>query len=109
MVERLLEHCQLVVEMRVEGQLLRDDERRDENDPRPAIAREPAGEIEGMLRLFPPQQRNDDAAVSDRGRPAREAAGTRPERTDVESLHYKTWYGTLARITPGSNRSSRLT
>jgi hypothetical protein len=89
--KRILEHSQLVVEMRVERQLLRDDERRDKDDPRAALAGEPASEIQSVLRLFPPQQRNDDAAVTDRGRPTREAAGTEPERADVQRLHYRTW------------------
>ena len=86
--ERLAQHRSLVVEMRVRRQLLRDHERRDDDHVRPAISGEPAGEVERMLGLVQPEQRHDDAAI--------------PE-------HQSTWYGTLARMTPGSSSSRRLT
>lgn len=39
------------IEVCVERQFLVDDERRDENDAGAAVGREPAGEVEGVLRL----------------------------------------------------------
>jgi hypothetical protein len=90
-VERGLQRRELGVEVRVERQLLRHDERRDEDDPGTAVAGEAAGEVESVPRLVPAQQRHDDAAVADRRRPPREAAGAVPERVDVGPLHYNTW------------------
>jgi hypothetical protein len=87
-VERRLQGPDLVVEVRVERELLGHDERGDEDDARAAVGGEPAREVEGMLGLVPAEQRHDDRA---------------------EMPDHKTWYGTLARITPGSKRSSRLT
>jgi hypothetical protein len=57
---------QLFVEVCVQRQLALDDERRDEDDVRAPICREPAGEVEGVLRLLPLEQRHDDAPVGDR-------------------------------------------
>jgi len=105
--ERRAECLELAVEMRVERKLLRDDQRRDEYDVRQAVGRQAAGEIERMLRLGAPEERHDDAAVPDRGRAAGEAAGPSADTADVRPLH-RIWYGTLARMTPGSTRSSRL-
>jgi hypothetical protein len=105
MVERPLQRRGLAVEVRVERQLLGDDERRDEHDARATIRREPACEVEGMLGLFSAEQRHDDAAVTDRRRAACEATNS----MHVGATNHRTWYGTLARITPGSKRSSRLT
>jgi hypothetical protein len=87
-VERRLQGPDLVVEVRVERELLGHDERSDEDDARAAVGSEPAREVERVLGLVPAEQRHDDRA---------------------EMLDHSTWYGTLARITPGSNRSSRLT
>ena len=39
------------IEVRVQRQLLLDDERRDEDDAGAAVGREPAGEVEGVLSL----------------------------------------------------------
>jgi hypothetical protein len=88
LIERRLQRPDLVVEVRVERELLGHHERSDEDDARAAVGGEPAGEVEGVLGLVPAEQRHDD----------------RPK-----TLDHSTWYGTLARITPGSNRSSRLT
>jgi hypothetical protein len=91
MVERPLQCSELGIEVRVERQLLRDDERCDEDDLGAAIAGEPAGEIERVLGLLSAEQRDDDAAVADRGGPARESPRAAPDRPDVGALHYKTW------------------
>jgi len=87
-VERRLQCSDLVVQVRVERELLGHDERGDEDDERAAVGGEPAREVERVLGLVPAEQRHHDRA---------------------EVLDHSTWYGTLARITPGSNRSSRLT
>ena len=87
--ERLAEGLDLGVEMGVERQLVRDDERCDEDDARTPVGGEPAGEVERVLGLGAAEERNDDAAV--------------PEPS------HSSWYGTLARMTPGSSRRSRLT
>jgi hypothetical protein len=86
--ERLAQRGSLGVEMCVHRQLLRDHERRDEDDVRSPVCGEPTGEVERVLGFLQPEQRHDDAAI--------------PE-------HHSTWYGTLARMTPGSSSSSRLT
>ena len=86
--ERLAKRCGLLVQVRVERELLRDEERCDEHDVRPPVGGEPAREIERVLRLLQAEQRYDDAAVAQ---------------------HQSNWYGTLARMTPGSSSKSRLT
>jgi hypothetical protein len=53
---------QLAVELRVERQLARHDERRDEHDPRAAVGGEPAGQVERVLRLRQVEKRDDDPA-----------------------------------------------
>jgi len=78
MVERRLQRAELGVEVRVQRQLLRDDERRDEDDPSTAISCKTAGEIERVLGLVPAEQRHDDAAVPDRVRAPCETAGAAP-------------------------------
>jgi len=105
--ERGAKRLELDVEVRVERQFLRDDERRDEHDVRATVGREAAGEVERMLGLGTAEERNDDAAVPDRRRPPGEAARPAAKSTDVRPLH-RIWYGTLARMTPGSTSSSRL-
>jgi len=87
MVERRLQRGELGVEVRVQRQLSRYHERRDEDHSGAAVAGETAGEIEGVLGLVSAQQRNDDAAVADRRRPPGETPGAPPERADVEALH----------------------
>jgi hypothetical protein len=89
-VERRLQYDELGVEVRVERQLLRNDERRDEDDLGAAVTGEAAGEVEGVLGLLTAEQRDDDAAVADRGRPPREAAGAARKRMEVRTLHYRT-------------------
>jgi len=106
--ERRAQGLRLRVEVRVERQLLRNEERRDEDDARTAVGRDPAGEVERVLRLATAEERDDDAPIADRGRPPREPAGLPAESADVRTLH-RIWYGTLARMTPGSTRRSRLT
>ena len=50
-LERLAERLDLVLEVRVERQLLRGDERGDEDNARAAVGGEAAGEVERVLRL----------------------------------------------------------
>ena len=107
--ESLLEARQLSVEVRVQRQLTLDHERRDENDARAAVGRQPAREIERVLGLLAVEQRYDDAAVGDRARPPRETPRTAMKEPDVGQLHRSSWYGTEARITCGSTSSSRFT
>ena len=76
------------MEVRVQRQLLGHDERSDEDDARTAVSGESAREVECVLGLVPAEQRHDDRA---------------------EMLDHSTWYGTLARITPGSKSSNRFT
>lgn len=87
--ERLAERLDLGVEMGIERQLLRDDERCDEDDMRAPVGREAAGEVERVLGLGAAEDRHDDAAVAEQP--------------------HSSWYGTLARMTPGSSRRSRFT
>jgi hypothetical protein len=108
-LEPLLQRDQLSVEVRVQWQLALDDERRDEDDPGSAVGGEPAGEIQGVLRLLPVEQRDDDAPVRDRLRPQSDASHALPESADVREPHRSSTYGTEARITCGSTSSSRLT
>jgi hypothetical protein len=96
------------VEVGVQRQLTLEEGGSDEDDPRSAVGREPAGQVERVLRLLLVEQRDDDRAVRDRLRPEREAARATAKRSDVGQPHRSSWYGTETRITFGSNRSSRL-
>jgi len=86
--ERFAKRLRFLVQMRAQRQFLRDEERGDEDDVRSPVGGEAAGEVERVLRLLQAEQRDDDAAVAQ---------------------HQSSWYGTLARMTPGSSRSSRFT
>jgi len=86
-LEPLLEARKRHVEVRVQRQLALEHGRRDENDPRAAVGREPAGEIERVLGLLPVEQGHDDAAIGDRARPAREAPGAAMEQVEVVAPH----------------------
>ena len=108
-LEPLLQSGELAIHVGVQGELALDDERRNDDDAGTAVGREPAGEIERMLRLLAVEQRHDDAPIGDRARPAREAARPPMEESDVGHLHRRSWYGTEARITCGSTSSSRFT
>jgi hypothetical protein len=81
----------LVVELRVERQLLLDDERRDEDDVGSAVGGEPARKIERVLRLRPAEERDDDAAIADRRGAAGEAARPLAHPAKVGPLHRMTW------------------
>ncbi len=107
-VEGRPEPRDLLLEVRVERQLLRDDERRDEDDVRAAVGREPAREVDRVVGLGTPEERDDDAPVADRRGPPCEAARPSVRAAEIGPLHRMTWYGTLARITSGSKRRSRL-
>jgi hypothetical protein len=108
-VERPAEGLDLAIEVRSERELLRDDERRDEHDPGATVRGQAAGEVERVLRLGPPEERHEDAAVADGGRASGDAAGLPAERAEIRAGHHRSWYGTLARMTPGSRSSSRFT
>jgi hypothetical protein len=90
-LEPLLEGGEAAVHVRVQRQLPLDDERSHEDDAGAAIGREPAGEIERVLRLVAIEQRHDDAPVPDRARPAREAPGATAQHSDVREPHRMSW------------------
>ena len=90
-LEAPLEAHELTVEVRGERQLELEDRRGDEDDPSPAVGREPAGEVERVLGLRPVEQRHDDRAIADRARPACEAAGAAAEEMDIRPLHRISW------------------
>ena len=73
LVERRAQVGDLGPEVRVEWELLRNDERGDEHDTRAAVGGEPAGEIERVLGLRATEERDDDVAVADRRGAARES------------------------------------
>jgi hypothetical protein len=75
-LEPLPERHQLPVEVRIERQLAVEHGRGDEHDSGAAVGRKPAGEVDRMLRLGVVEQGDDDRAIRDRARPAREAART---------------------------------
>jgi hypothetical protein len=90
-VEPDAELRQLGVEVRVERQLLRDDQRRDEDDVRAAVGGETTREVERVLGLPAAEQRHDDAAITDRGGTAREAARAATNQAKIGKLHRKIW------------------
>ena len=90
-VEGGLQVADLSRKMRLEGQLLRNDERRDEHHVRAAIGSEAAREIEGVLGLGAAEERNDDAAISDRRRAPRETAGVPASRAQIREPHHSAW------------------
>ena len=106
--EPLLQASESAVHVRIERQLALDHQRRDEDDARPAVCSQPASEIESVIRLLPIEQRHDDAPVGDGARPACQASGAVVQGTNVWKLHFRSWYGTDARITFGSKSRSRL-
>jgi hypothetical protein len=109
MVECTPECLNLAVEVRVERKLLRYDEGRDEHDACSAVGRETAGEIERVLGLRTAEERDDDAAVADRCSAPGEPARLPAECAQIRPAHHRSWYGTLARMTPGSRSRSRFT
>ena len=108
-LQAFLEVPELPVEMRVQRQLALEDGGRDEDDPSTPVGREPAGEVDRVLRLLPVEQRHDDRAVGDRARPAREAPNAAAQQSEIRQPHRISWYGTEARITCGSTSSRRFT
>lgn len=89
--ERAAEGFRLGVEMRVQRELLGNDERRDEHDARATVRRQAAGEIERVLGLDAAEERHDDAAVPDRRRAPGEAPGLPAERAEVRPAHQRSW------------------
>ena len=90
-VEPLLQSHELTVEVRIQRQLALEDRRRNEDDARPAVGREPASEVERMLGLLPVEQRHHDRAIRDRARPASEAPRAMMEQVEVGQLHRRSW------------------
>jgi len=89
--EGAAEGVRLCVEVRVQRELLGDDERCDEHDPRAAVRREAAGEIERVLGLGAAEERHDDAAVADRRGAPGEAMRLSAERAEVRLAHHRIW------------------
>ena len=91
-IELFLQLVDLAPEVRVQRELLIDDEGRDEDDARTAVRCEAAGEIDSMLRLGPAEERNDDVPVADGRRSPRqppEAPAGDPETCG--QLHRRIW------------------
>ena len=76
-----------VVHVGIERQLALDHEWSDEDDAGAAVGGETAGEVERVLRLLAVEQRDGDAAVRDRARPAREMPGATMEEVKVRAPH----------------------
>ena len=91
LVERSAQLAQLDVEVGIQRQLLRDDERRDEDHPRAAVGGEAAGEVERMLGLAPAEERDDDRPVADGDGAAREALRPAAEGVDARPAHHRSW------------------
>lgn len=89
--ERPAESFRLGIEVRVQGELLGNDERGDEHDPRAAVRREAAGEVERVLGLGAAEERHDDAPVPDRRRAPGEAVRLPAERAEVRLAHHRIW------------------
>lgn len=90
-LEPFPEDREAAVHARVQRQLPLDHERSHEDDAGAAIGREPAGEIERVLRLLAIEQRHDDGPVPDRACPTREASGAAAQHSDVRELHRMSW------------------
>ena len=90
-LEPLFEGRELPVEVRVDRQFAVEDGRRHEDDPGAAIGREPAGQVDCVLRLLPVEQGHDDGAIRDRARPAREAPRATAQHSDVREPHRMSW------------------
>jgi hypothetical protein len=90
-VEVGLEIDDLAFEMGIEGELLRDDEGRDEHDASSPVCREAAREVERVLGLSPGEQWHDDAPVPDRCGSPRETARLAPSCAQVREPHHSSW------------------
>jgi hypothetical protein len=90
-LEPLLQAAELSVETGIERQLACDDERRDEHDAGASIGREPAGELEGVLRLLPFEQGHEDAPIRDRLRPQHEVPRAPVEPPEIGPPHRSSW------------------
>jgi hypothetical protein len=108
-IERPAKSLDLDDEVRVERELLRHHERGHEHDACAAIGSEAAGEVERVLGLGLAEKRHDDAAIADGSRAPGKAPRVTAYGANVRASHHNTWYGTLARMTPGSRRRRRLT
>ena len=108
-VKPITQRAQLFIEACVERQLSLDEERRDENDSRAALRGEPAREIERVVRLLLFQQRHDDRPIGDGAGPPRKPPRVAMHESEIDAQSHRiTWYGTDARMTCLSKRSSRL-
>jgi hypothetical protein len=90
-LEPLLDTHELPVEVCVERQLALEDGGRDEDDSGAAIGGEPAGEVDRVLGLRVVEQGDDDRAIRDRTRPAREATRATVEDVYVRESHRISW------------------
>jgi len=89
--KRAAESFRLGIEVRVQRELLGNDERGDEHDPRAAVRREAAGEIERVLGLGAAEKRHDDAPIPDGRRAPGEAMRLPAERAEVRLPHHRIW------------------
>jgi hypothetical protein len=90
-VEVGLEIDDLAFEMGIEGELLRDDERRDEHDASSPVCREAAREVERVLGLGSGEQWHYDAPVPDRRGAPRETAGLAPSCPQIREPDHSSW------------------
>jgi hypothetical protein len=90
-LEPLSNAHELPVEVCVERQLALEDGGCDEDDSGTPIGGEPAGEVDRVLGLRVVEQRDDDGAVRDRARPAREAARATMKEMYIRDLHRISW------------------
>lgn len=91
LVERRAKLPDLGVEVGVQRQLLRHDERRHEEDAGAAIGGEPAGEVDRVHGLVAAEERDDDRAVAHGDGASREPFRAAADRVDVRRPHRKSW------------------
>ena len=90
-LESLSNVHELPVEVCVERQLALQYGRSDKDDSGAAVGCEPAGEVDRVLRLCVVEQGDDDRAVRDRTRPAREATRATVQDVYVRESHRISW------------------
>ena len=81
----------LAAEVRVERQLLRHEQRRDQHDARAAVGGKAAGEIEGVLGLGTAEQRDDDVPVADGDGAAGQTLRAPADGQEVGPPHRSSW------------------